>query len=306
MAKKQNNQTWENMIKPVVVLFTICLVVSGLLAATNNITAPIIAENALKAEQAALIELLPEAEAGGFTEVEGVEMDNVNKVYKSNDNVGYVITAAAKGYGGDVEWMVAFDDDGVIQGAKVLSQSETAGLGAKCEEPWFQEQFIGKSEDVSRDTIDMISGATITSNATITAINAARRAFNQYGKGIVVTEKTLEEKLGELFGEGQPAAVEKENGVYTTPNGVIVTGSAKGFSDDVKAYVAINEDGTIAGVLFEVPEGDNLGGPVNESPFKDQFIGKSSVDDIDTISGATFSSQGAIDAVKAAIEANAK
>ena len=28
----KNNSTWENMIKPVVVLFAICFVVSGLLA----------------------------------------------------------------------------------------------------------------------------------------------------------------------------------------------------------------------------------------------------------------------------------
>ena len=48
MANKQKNSTWDNMIKPVVVLFTICLVVSGLLAVTNNITAPIIAENETK------------------------------------------------------------------------------------------------------------------------------------------------------------------------------------------------------------------------------------------------------------------
>ena len=72
----KNNSTWENMIKPVVVLFAICFVVSGLLAKTNDITAPIIAENALKAEQAALLELLPEATS--FTEVENVDMENVN------------------------------------------------------------------------------------------------------------------------------------------------------------------------------------------------------------------------------------
>lgn len=36
MANKQKNSTWDNMIKPVVVLFTICLVVSGLLAVTTT------------------------------------------------------------------------------------------------------------------------------------------------------------------------------------------------------------------------------------------------------------------------------
>ena len=159
MANKQKNSTWDNMIKPVVVLFTICLVVSGLLAVTNNITAPIIAENALKAEQAALLELLPDATS--FTEVEGVEMENVNKVYSSDNNVGYVVTSAAKGYGGDIEWMTAFDAEGTIVGAKVLSQSETAGLGAKVEEDWFQAQFKGHNDELKPDNIDMISGATI-------------------------------------------------------------------------------------------------------------------------------------------------
>lgn len=67
------------------------------------------------------MELLPDATS--FTEVEGVEMENVNKVYSSDNNVGYVVTSAAKGYGGDIEWMTAFDAEGTIVGAKVLSQS---------------------------------------------------------------------------------------------------------------------------------------------------------------------------------------
>ena len=100
-------------------------------------------------------------------------MENVNKVYSSDNNVGYVITSAAKGYGGDIEWMTAFDTEGTIVGAKVLSQSETAGLGAKVEEDWFQAQFKGHNDELTPDNIDMISGATISSKATIKALNAA-------------------------------------------------------------------------------------------------------------------------------------
>ena len=38
----------KDLIRPVLTLGIICLVVTGLLAATNHITAPIIAENARK------------------------------------------------------------------------------------------------------------------------------------------------------------------------------------------------------------------------------------------------------------------
>ena len=38
--------TWNDFVKPIVVLGVLCLVTSLLLAVTNNVTAPIIAENA--------------------------------------------------------------------------------------------------------------------------------------------------------------------------------------------------------------------------------------------------------------------
>ena len=44
--------TWNDFVKPIVVLGVICLVTSLLLAVTNNVTAPIIAENAVKTANA--------------------------------------------------------------------------------------------------------------------------------------------------------------------------------------------------------------------------------------------------------------
>ena len=52
---KKNNSTWNDILKPVVVLTVICFVVSGLLGLTNSITAPIIEENARLAADAARI-----------------------------------------------------------------------------------------------------------------------------------------------------------------------------------------------------------------------------------------------------------
>lgn len=405
----KKNSTWENMIKPVVVLALICVVVSGRLAATNSVTAKIIAENAAKAADRARIAVLPDATTG-FDEME-TDMEGVSSMHVAKNGSGYVVASFARGYGGNIEWMTAFDNDGKIVNAKVLSQQETAGLGAKVAEEEFMSQFAGKTEELSKDNVDMISGATISSNASIKALNIARTAFNQYAKGIVAEDKgpqvTVEgntytatadgfigpvsvsitfnddgtiasatavgnEETPEYGGAALPklcealvsagsADIDVVAGATFTSNGFIeaakavmdayangtaveaaggeegddpqreapdagtpeenpgepatdnpeepvddgsVTGTAKGFSADITAHVTFNEDGTVASVKFDVPAGDNLGQPVNESPFIDQFAGISSTEGLETIAGATFSSQGAIDAVQNAIDSN--
>ena len=44
---------WNKIFKPIVVLCAICIVITGALAATNSVTAPIIAEATRAAEEAA-------------------------------------------------------------------------------------------------------------------------------------------------------------------------------------------------------------------------------------------------------------
>ena len=306
---KKNNEVWTEYLKPVVVLMTICIVVSGILAFANGITTPIIEENARLAADAARIELLPEA-TDGFDKIEDVTMEGVKEVYKAKNGCGYTVTAFGKGYGGEVVYMVAFDNDGVIVNAKVLEQSETAGLGAKITEPSFYEQFKGKDKELTPDDIDMITGATISSKASLTAINNARKAFNQYAKGIVVVELTLEEKIGQLFGEDAPAAVLASENVYTVEGkGTVVAATGDGFSaknmggEPITAYVAFNEDGTIANVMIDASnDTPGIGDKVQEKAFTDLFIGKTDASGIDVIAGSTFSSNASIEAVGKACE----
>ena len=52
---------WNRMFKPIVVLGLICVIVTGALAATNSVTAPIIEEATRLAQETARQELLPEA-----------------------------------------------------------------------------------------------------------------------------------------------------------------------------------------------------------------------------------------------------
>ena len=120
---------WNRVFKPIVVLSVICVIITGALAATNQVTAPIIEAATIAAQNAARFELLPEAD--DFTAVEGVSVENVSDVYVANNGTGAVVTCAAKGYGGTITVMVAFNPDDTVKQIKITEQSETAGLGAK-------------------------------------------------------------------------------------------------------------------------------------------------------------------------------
>ena len=96
---------------------------NGALAAANSVTAPIIEEATLKAQEQARLELLPEAER--FKHMLGYEVEHVSDIYVAENGVGAVVTAKAKGYGGDMTVMVAFTADGTIKRIKVTEQAET-------------------------------------------------------------------------------------------------------------------------------------------------------------------------------------
>ena len=168
---------WNKVFKPVVVLCVICVVITGALAVTNDITAPIIAEATRVAQEKARTELLPEAD--GFTKVD-VTAENVSDVYVANNGTGAVVTCHGKGYGGNITVMVAFGPDDTVKQIKITEQAETAGLGAKiASDKDFQNSFAGlPAEDFEVTDIHAISGATISSKAVTAAVNAAIDAYN--------------------------------------------------------------------------------------------------------------------------------
>ena len=172
---------WNKIFKPIVVLCVICIVVTGALAATNSVTAPIIEAATLAAQEAARTELLPDAQ--GFEKVEGVDVANVSDVYRTTNDVGVVITSSAKGYGGDVVVMTAITPDGNIKQIKVTEQYETKGIGSNVvSTPSYWERYEGVSAGqalVLNQDIDAYSGATISSRAVLTAVNSAIEAYNQ-------------------------------------------------------------------------------------------------------------------------------
>ena len=77
---------WNKIFKPIVVLCVICIVMTGALAATNSVTAPIIEAATIAAQNKARTELLPEAD--NFTMVEGLAVENVIEAYTADNGTG--------------------------------------------------------------------------------------------------------------------------------------------------------------------------------------------------------------------------
>ena len=181
-------------------LTAICLVCSALLAGVYALTAEPIAAAAAAKNEAAIKEVLPDS-AVQIEEVRTVDMDGqkyeYNLAYDEQGNtVGCAINVAPVGFGGPIVIKVGFDVNGVIWNTKVLSQAETPGLGAKCTESAFAEQFKGfdpsqKKLAVKKDggDVDAITASTITSRAYSDGLALAVKVFN----AIVSTPMPLEE-----------------------------------------------------------------------------------------------------------------
>ena len=104
-----------------------------------------------------------------------------------------IFHSRGQGYAGPIELLIGVSVDGRLNGIKVLSHAETAGLGGRiASEPQWLNGFFGKSLTDPDDagwrlkqdggTFDQIAGATMTSRGAIDAIRETLRYFD--------TEKT--------------------------------------------------------------------------------------------------------------------
>ena len=185
----------KDMFKLGLNLLIISAVAALLLALTNSVTASTIAQRNEQANAEARKLVLESAQ--DFEEVKDAKTDNskgikVSEIYEAKDasgnTVGYTLKVLPSGYGGTIELMVGIDSaKGQVSGINVVSNSETAGLGAKSTDPEFSDQYKGKPlEELSvlkngtpGDTeIKAISGATITSTAVTNGVDAAIEVYN--------------------------------------------------------------------------------------------------------------------------------
>ncbi len=257
---------------------------------------------------------------------------------KGDEVVGYAVKTAAGGYGGDIIGITGINTDGTVAGIKIVSNSETPNIGTRILEEGFINSFKEKSAagdlkavaaPSADDEILLLSGATVSTYAVLVGVNEANLVYNQYlsAEGpkpvIVETDEEIKNRfLSEIFTDGDEF-VEidaskldeiKADNIFireifeAKSNGELVGYGIKtnsgGYGGDLPIITGINLDGTIAGIrIYKNDETPGIGTKIMEADFIDSFIGKSNVDDIEMIAGATVSTEGVVYGVEGAIDA---
>jgi electron transport complex protein RnfG len=98
--------------------------------------------------------------------------------------VAVAMESSAPGFGGDVKIMVGVDiEKSKYTGIAVVGHSETPGYGARITtDEKFVPSFAGKGmdKDLTAADVDALSGATVTTNATLEAVNKVKELVATY------------------------------------------------------------------------------------------------------------------------------
>ncbi len=166
----------------------LAIIISLMLAAGVHIARRLAPGEDKQKEQAALKRLFPQIQS--FSEktgqppcYEGYSInDQTEKELKALCFLTTDVAPEVKGYAGPIKLLLGMDSEGVLSGIEIISHHETPSYVWGIEEPWFKEQFKGKSVyDAFRldKDIDGISRATVT----VTAITeGVRRSAVRVGR----------------------------------------------------------------------------------------------------------------------------
>lgn len=190
-------------------------------------------------------------------------------------------TASADGFAGQpVKVTLQVAEDGTIARISVNASTQTEMIGTECESKLFTQQFVGKTAPFTLgENVDARSGATVTSQAVVDAIN---QIYEQAD-----------------FSTASSAEAEDDG---------LLRAEAEGFNGGmVKVSVTLNEDGTVARLSVDASsQTEMIGTNCEAKVFTDQFVGKSGPfvagENVDVVSNATITSNAVIEAVNRIME----
>ena len=182
-------------VRYALVLLIFGSVAGGVLAYSNSLTAPIIAEQEKAGSFAAFQEIFTDAD--DFVAIDEAllseiiaqhgTIQEILEVKSGDDIVAYVFNTISGGYGGGITTISGFNLDGTVEGIRITENSETPGLGTRVvDDPAYQESYIGKSiseelvlsgSPASDSEVLLLSGATVSSQGVLNGVNDAREAF---------------------------------------------------------------------------------------------------------------------------------
>ena len=224
-----------------------------------------------------------------------------------------VLSAIVQGFGGDVTVQVELNDDGTVKTLTIDTPNETAGLGQRASEAEFTDQFIGKAGPFTygENGIDALSGATVTSNAVLEAINglvggaaaapAEETKTEEPAAAETRTEEpAAEEKTAEETKTEQPAETAAKTESSASDGQVYGSYMSEKETDFSKIRVLVNtKNDAITGckIICEAKEGQtDLVTDENEEAWAKAVVETQGAE-LDNVTGATVSSNAVKEAV---------
>ena len=203
---------------------------------------------------------------GGSYEYVANEDESSNILGSYVGSQGSVVESVVPGFMTDIHMLVGVQNDGLVTSVCILENNNTYGLGMKASSDWdFLVQLVDSKGDLAvGENVDAITGATISTNAVVNAVNAAQKY-------------------------AAPAEEPSSGGL---------TGTAEGFAGPITVEVTMDGD-TITGVTVTSNSESAPGTALEDIP---AAIVAANSPDVDVVAGATYTSQGIIDAVKNALE----
>jgi len=189
--------------KHAIVLGGFSLAATLLLATAYGLTKEPIKQSALEDLRHSLEQVIPVSIYDNNPAADTVQLQIegqsllVYRARKANHVTGVAFEAARKGYSGDIRLLLGIDANGKLLGVRVLSHTETPGLGDKIEvtrTDWitrFTGLSLGNPPEaqwaVKKDggPFDQFAGATITPRAVVNGIRDGLRLFAANRKTLI-------------------------------------------------------------------------------------------------------------------------
>lgn len=173
-VKKKESGAFVTYIKLTGVLAAISALVALLLSVVNNFTADAITEGEMKRREETVFSIFSYADSVELYGTDEKSGSSIYLVYAEDKLCGYCVNVASNGFGGEINMMVGVSPDNSVESVKIISLSETPGVGSKTRSDSFLAQFAGKKGSLKiGDDVDAISGATISSKAVLEGVNTA-------------------------------------------------------------------------------------------------------------------------------------
>ncbi|WP_448903447.1 FMN-binding protein [Eubacterium sp.] len=207
--------------------------------------------------------------------------ENKNATYKDGEFYG-----TAQGFRGEIKVSVVIKN-GKIQSVKCISSQDDKAYFDKA------SNLMKKIVDKQSASVDVVSGATYSSNGIIGAVkNALSKA--------VVSESTKEEttKTAKKKNVKKSSTKKSKKGKFPYKNGVYY-GTGEGYKGETKVAVVI-ENKKIQYILILENEDDKA--YFNRAKSVATQVVKNQKTKVDTVSGATYSSNGILEAIKNALK----